>query len=183
MGVIGQRRRQIAANAGLHFVGRIVNGGRQRPLVGHRVYRRFNRAAATHQHQCLVALDREIAEAGGAEDLANAVLRAKGERARHRRVLAGSIERDVARDDLARYVDPRVARDRLPAGEGEPPPGLQRAVQIGEGGHSVFEEHDAEAREDQVERVVVEVVGLRVRRVKVYRHVMARVEPPRPLQH
>src|SRR5262249_54411855 len=59
---------------------------------------------------------------------------------------------------------PRVLRQRLPADEAEPSSRTQGGVQVGEGGDRVDEEHDAEAREADVE-----VPGLEARRLGVGR--------------
>ncbi len=58
-----------------------------------------------------------------------------------------------------RHGDPGILFQRRPGGEDEAAVGIERAAEIGEGGDGVAEEHDAEARDQQVGGRAVEAPG------------------------
>ena len=148
--VVGRERVAHAGEGGVDDVGG-ASLSRVRPMP---VLRRNVTACSTLPHppsrsDASNGVDRHVGEPGRVEDAADEVGVAERERAGRagRRRLR---ERHVLGHRERRDRHPLVHEQRLPAHEREPAAGCDRAVQVGERGDRVVEEHHAEAAEQQV---------------------------------
>ena len=126
-------------------------------------------SAVAHGQIVLDSFEPDVAKAGAAQDLLHSIGIAQ-------RVGAGSVgrrrrgHRQHGGERLQGTGHPRIARQWLPAQDREPPGRPQGAVEVLEGGDRVGEEHDAEAREHDVEGAALDRRHLSVAFAEVDRH-------------